>query len=125
VTTALNPDTSAARASVVDATLQIPGLPVVKSGLLQSTATASCATATGSTTISFLQVGNTVLIPSPTPISPNTIINLGLVQAVLNEQRQDPTADRGVTVNAVHLFSRGLVDLVLASSTAGMHGCGQ
>jgi hypothetical protein len=44
---------------------------------VQSSSTTTCAGSTGSVTIAALTVGGTVLIAHPTPIAPNTAINVG------------------------------------------------
>jgi hypothetical protein len=122
VTTGLNPGTSIATASVSDATIGLLLLPV-KIGLIQSSSTTTCASSIGTTTIGFLKVGSQAVIPSPTAVAPNTTINLGVLKIVLNEQVPVAGADKGTTVNAVHITEPGLGNVILASSTSDIHNC--
>jgi PKD repeat protein len=122
VTTALNPGISMTTASVSDATIGLLLSPV-KIGIIQSSSTTTCSSSIGTTTIGFLKVGSYVVIPSPTPLAPNTTINLGVLKIVLNEQVPVAGADKGTTVNAVHITEPGLGSVVLASSTSDIHNC--
>lgn len=122
VTTALNPGTVSSTAWETSDTVGLVGMPVVKIGLVQSTSTTSCTGATGTATIASLQVGGLTLVPRPTAVAPNTVINLGLMRVVLNEQLAVSGADKGLTVNAVHIT--GLFgDVVFASTTSAIHNC--
>ncbi|GAA1956971.1 choice-of-anchor P family protein [Catenulispora subtropica] len=58
-----------------------------------------------------------------TNVGPNTGIDLGgLAKLILNEQLPVPGADRGLTVNALHLqVLDGTV--VVASATSDAHNC--
>lgn len=94
-------ETSTANASVESATVGIPDIPAITLDGVQSTSTTTCSGSTGSTTIAFLQVGPTVVISQPTNILPNTTVNLGVVQLVLNEQSAIGGPDAGLTVNAI------------------------
>lgn len=127
VTTVGSPASSTATASVADATVGLPGIPAVTIRTIQSSSTTSCAGSTGTTTIAFLKVGNTVVIPSLTTVAPNTTVTVGPVRLVLNEQIPFSTPDEGLTVNAVHLSVNvaGLVktNIVIASSESDIGNC--
>jgi hypothetical protein len=121
------PGKSAATASVDDTTVGITGIPVITLQTIKSTSTTTCAGSSGTTTIAFLKVGNTVVIGQPTNIAPNTGINVGVVKLVLNEQTAFNTPDKGLTVNAVHISVNTLglakTDVVLASSESDIGNC--
>jgi hypothetical protein len=127
VTTVASPGQSTASASVADATVGVPAIPVVALGAVQSTSTTTCGGSSGTTTIAYLKVGSTVVIAKPTAIAPNTRISVGVVTLVLNEQIPVTTPDRGLTVNAVHLTVNvvGLakVDVIVASSESDIGNC--
>ena len=46
-----------------------------------------------------------------------------LFDSILNEQIPVPGADKGLTVNAVHIKALGLLDVVIASATSDIHNC--
>jgi hypothetical protein len=46
-----------------------------------------------------------------------------VLKIVLNEQVPVAGADKGTTVNAVHITEPGLGSVVLASSTSDIHNC--
>jgi hypothetical protein len=121
------PGKSAATASVDDTTVGITGIPVITVQTIKSTSTTTCAGSSGSTTIAFLKVGNTVVISQPTTIAPNTAVNVGVVKLVLNEQTSFSTPDKGLTVNAVHITVDALglakTNVVLASSESDIGNC--
>ena len=127
VTTVGSPARSTATASVADATVGLLSIPTVTLRTIQSTSTTTCAGSTGTTTIAFLKVGNTVVIPSLTTVAPNTRITVGVVSLVLNEQIPFTTPDEGLTVNAVHLSVNvaGLArtNVVIASSESDIGNC--
>lgn len=127
VTTTQAPAQSAASASIADATVELPGLPVISLATIQSTSATTCASSAGATTIAFLQIGNNVIISKPTPVAPNTTINLGILKVVLNEQLPFSTPDKGLTVNAVHVTVNGAplatANVVLASSESDIGNC--
>jgi hypothetical protein len=121
VTTTLNPGTSKATSTIADATIGVPGIPVLKVSAVRATSTSSCGSATGSTTVT-LSIGG---VPTTVSTAPNTRINLaGAAQLIINEQKPVNGADFGLTVNAVHLIAAGgAVDIVIASSTTDAHNC--
>jgi hypothetical protein len=127
VTTVGFPGKSTASASVADARVGIVGIPTITMRVVKSTSTTTCGGSAGTTTIAFLQVGNTVVIAVPTQVAPNTTINVGVVKLVLNEQIPFSTPDRGLTVNAVHatVNAPGLakVDVIIASSQSDIGNC--
>lgn len=126
VTTTLAPGTSTATATVQDATIGIPGLPVIGISGLTATSVSSCTGTSGSATLTLTIAGAPVTVPT----APNSVIGLpGGARLVINEQTPDPTADFGTTVNAVHLIVPSLlggantVDVVVGSATSGAHNC--
>lgn len=123
VTTTLAPGTSTGTASVADVTIGVPGLPVITATAVQATSTTTCAATSGATTITNLTIGG---VPVNVNVGPNTTINVaGLAQLVINEQVPVPGADKGLTVNALHLTGLGgAVDVVVASATSDAHNCG-
>ena len=58
-------------------------------------------------------------------VGPNTTVDVaGLAKLVINEQLPVPGADKGLTVNALHLTGLGgAVDVVVASATSDAHNC--
>ncbi|MFC4016313.1 choice-of-anchor P family protein, partial [Nonomuraea purpurea] len=73
------PGKSVATASIDDTTVGITGIPVITVKTIKSSSTTTCAGSSGTTTIAFLKVGNTVVIAEPTNIQPNTTVNVGVV----------------------------------------------
>jgi hypothetical protein len=127
VTTVAHPSKSTATASVADTTVSAVGLPTVTMRLVQSSSTTTCAGSTGSTTIAYLKVGNTVVVGQNSQPAPNTKVSLGGgISLTLNEQIAFTTPDEGLTVNAVHLEVNALLatlDLVVASSESDIGNC--
>ncbi|WP_285705270.1 vWA domain-containing protein [Microtetraspora sp. NBRC 16547] len=121
------PGKSVATASIDDTTIGITGIPVITVKTINSSSTTTCAGSTGTTTIAFLKVGNTVVIAEPTNIQPNTAVNVGVVKLVLNEQTPFTTPDKGLTVNAAHITVDALglakTNVVLASSESDIGNC--
>jgi hypothetical protein len=122
VVTTVGPGTSTASASVQDASIGVLGVPAIKVGLVQSSSHTDCTAASGDVTVTSLSVGG---IPVNVNLHPgaNTTVNVLGVTIVLNEQVPVPGADRGLTVNAVHIKVLGLLDVVLASATSDIHNC--
>jgi len=100
VTTVGFPGSSTSSASVTETTLG--WFPRITLRGVTSTSTSTCGGSSGITTIDFLAIGNDVVISAPTQVGPNTAINAGAVKLVLNEQIPSTSADRGLTLNAVH-----------------------
>jgi hypothetical protein len=127
VTTVASPGQSTASASVADASVGIVTIPAITLRTIQSTSTTTCAGSSGTTTIAYLKVGNTVVIPALTTVAPNTGITVGGVSLVLNEQIPFSTPDDGLTVNAVHIrvnvAGLALVNIVVASSESDIGNC--
>jgi hypothetical protein len=46
-----------------------------------------------------------------------------LTTGVLNEQIPVAGADHGLTVNAVHISSPGLADIIVSSARSDIHNC--
>lgn len=122
VVTSVNPGTSAATASVQDATIGVLGVPAIKIGLVQSSSTTACSGSTGDTTISSISVGGIPVNVNVHP-GPNTTVSVLGVNIVFNEQIPVPGADQGLTVNAVHINALGLLNVVIASATSDIHNC--
>ncbi|MBV8527045.1 MAG: beta-propeller fold lactonase family protein [Candidatus Dormibacteraeota bacterium] len=124
VTTTVGPATSTGQASIADATISIAGVPLITLTGVSATSQTSCQGSSGSTTITGLTIGG---LPRDTSsLRPGTAIDLGVATLVLNEQTAVTGADRGLTVDAVHLIVRSLVtraDVVLASATSDISNC--
>jgi hypothetical protein len=125
VTTVAAPNASStATSSVANASIGIPTIPVIALQAVQSQSTTTCAGSSGSVTIAYLAVGGVVVIKKPTAIKPNTSLNVGVVQLILNQQIpfSTPGGDMGLTVNAIRIKVNALglatVDVVVASSTS-------
>jgi hypothetical protein len=105
----------------------IAGLPAIQVQAVEATSASSCAGSAGTTTIAFLKVGGLTVISKPTPIAPNTTINVGVLKLVLNEQKFFTTPDRGLTVNAIHVTVNALslvkADVVIASAESDVGNC--
>jgi hypothetical protein len=58
-------------------------------------------------------------------VGPNTTVDVaGVATLVLDEQLPVPGADKGLTVNALHLTGLGgAVDVAVASATSDAHNC--
>lgn len=126
VTTQETPSQSTATASLLNASVALPSVPVITIGLVHSKSTTTCTGSHGATTIAYLEVGDTVVIAKPTRIKPNTHITLGVISLVLNEQIPLTGADHGLTVNAIHISVNALVataDIVIASSESDIGNC--
>ena len=113
---------STATSSVANATVSILTLPTIVVQAVQSTSTTTCAGSSGSVTIAYLAVGGVVLISKPTPIAPNTGLNVGVVKLVLNQQIPFSGVDSGLTVNAIAISVNAVnvatANVVIASSTS-------
>jgi hypothetical protein len=122
VVTTVNPGTSTATASVQDATIGVVGVPVIKVGAVQSSSTTNCAGSTGDASIASISVGGIPVNVSVHP-GPNTTISVLGVTLVFNEQIPVTGADKGLTVNAVHIKALGLLDVVIASASSDIGNC--
>jgi hypothetical protein len=122
VTTTLNPGTVTSTATVAEATIGLPGVPVIKISGLTATSTSRCAQATGTTTLT-LTIGG---VPTTVPTAPNSGIDLpGGARLIVNEQQPVTGASAGLIVNGVHITLAGSVtDIVLGSTNSAMHNCG-
>ncbi|WP_406863715.1 choice-of-anchor P family protein [Streptomyces sp. HUAS MG47] len=117
VETRTGPGSATATASVEEARIGLPGLPVVGLSGVEATSTAGCTAATGGTKLTLTVAGAPVRVGDV----PNVTVDLGLgAKLVVNEQVR--TAG-GLTVNAVHLTAPGGIDVVVASTTAAAHNC--
>jgi hypothetical protein len=121
VATTLNPGTATATATIADATIGVPGLPVIAVTQASATSISTCGSASGTVALNLTVGGVTVAVPA----GPNRTITLsGGARLVVNEQLPVADADYGLTVNAIHLTALdGTVDIVIASATTGMHNC--
>ena len=125
VTSAPYKSGSLGAASIAGASLSGLGLPAITIGAVQSASATTCAGSVGSTSIAYLKVGSTVLISGPTiRVRPNTTINLGILKIVLNQQIPITGAERGLTVNAIHITAlNNSVNLVVASAESDIGNC--
>jgi hypothetical protein len=124
VTTVAFPGKSTASASVADATVVLSPAPTITLQAVRSTSTTTCAGSTGTTTIAFLKVGNTVV--STANVAPNTHLTVEGVALVLNEQIRFSTPDKGLTVNAIHAtvnLKDVKADVIVASSKSDIGHC--
>jgi len=123
VSTAVNPDSSTANASVQHVGIGILGLPAIDIGAVTSTSHMVCAGGAGGASIAYIKVGGIAVPVSVTP-GPNTTVNVLGVKLILNEQIAGGSGgDHVLTVNAVHVIVPGLLDTIVASSTSDIHGC--
>jgi uncharacterized repeat protein (TIGR01451 family) len=93
------------------ALLATAGVPTISATLLKAVSTTSCTAAPSAAGSQFvnLKVGP-VAVPADPP--PNTMIPLGLLTVIVNEQH--PAADgRGLVVNALHVVSAGAASSLL------------
>lgn len=121
VTTTLNPGTSTATSTVADATIAVPGIPLIGVSGAKANSFSSCTATSGSSTLTLTIAGTPVTVPT----APNSVLDLGVAKLIVNEQHPVPGADFGTIVNAVHLTGLGgTVDVVLASATSDAHNCG-
>ncbi|MEU1600910.1 choice-of-anchor P family protein [Streptomyces sp. NPDC005708] len=125
VTTTLAPGTSTATATVQNASIGLPGLPVIGISGLTATSVSSCTATHGSAMLTLTIAG----VPVTVPTAPNSVIGLpGGARLVVNEQTSVPGADFGTTVNAVHLVVPSLLggttaDVIVGSATSDAHNC--
>jgi len=121
VVTKTGPNSSTATSTVADARIGLAGLPVVQITGLTAESTSTCSASTGSVGLHLTIGGTPVVVPD----TPNHSIDLGAgAKLVVNEQVPVDGADRGLTVNAVHLTALGGADVVLGSTTSGAFNCG-
>ena len=124
VTSAPQPSKSAAGASIASATVAVPGVPTIQIGAVQSVSGTSCAGSAGSASIVYLKVGSKVVIGTRQVPRPNYTINLGILRIVMNQQIPFTGADRGLTVNAIHITAlNGAINLIVASATSDIGNC--
>lgn len=121
VATTLAPGTATSTATVEEATIGLPGVPVIGVSGLTATAASSCGQASGSTTLTLTIAG----VPTPVPVGPNVSIGLaGGARLVVNEQTPVSGADRGIAVTGVRVIAAGgATEVVLASTRSAMHNC--
>jgi len=115
--------TIASAAALNTASQSAPADAVIGTGISAISQTQGCGSAasTGTARIKSLSVGGTTIVapdPLETAPAPNTVIPLGAVTVILNEQHHD-NQGHGLTVNAVHVFTSAdlgqlaAVDLVI------------
>lgn len=120
------PGRSEAISTVGSAGVSLLSIPAVTIQGVEATSVTTCEGSIGTTTIGKLKVGGTTVIGSSTQVAPNTKVNLGVVQLVLNEQIPFMTPDAGLTVNAVHVtINLGIthVDAVIGSAESDIADC--
>ena len=123
VTTIKATKTSKATASVAHVTLALPGAPVIEIGAVETSSTTTCAGSVGHTNIVSLKVDGVEQLPFEDFIPANTVIPLGIGELRLNEQIPITGAEKGLTVNAVHLDLPGIADLIVSSAESDISGC--
>jgi MYXO-CTERM domain-containing protein len=127
VTTGVAAGTSTSTASLQQATFGLGNLPpMIKLTGLAAHSQSSCSGASGGATLGSLTIGSFTI---PVNMAPNSTVWLPFGGRVtFNEQLPVAGADRGLTVNAVHIVlpaihGHGGVDLVLASAKSAVHNC--
>ncbi|MGW6904606.1 choice-of-anchor P family protein [Streptomyces sp. NPDC054940] len=121
VVTKTGPNSSTATSTVAEARIGLTGLPVVEVSGLTAESSSTCSATKGGVGLE-LSIGGT---PVNVPDTPNHEIDLGAgAKLVVNEQTPVDGADKGLTVNAVHLTALGGADVVIGSSTSGAFNCG-
>jgi hypothetical protein len=122
-TSAPFPSKSVAQASTASAVVAVPGIPLITIGAVQSASATSCAGSAGSTTIASLSIGRTVIALS-SQIKPNTTIDVGILKIVLNQQIPITGAEKGLTVNAIHITAlNNAINLIVASASSDIGNC--
>ncbi|WP_258314684.1 choice-of-anchor P family protein [Streptomyces sp. Act143] len=117
VETKIGPSSATSTATVEDARIGLPGLPVVALSGVTATATGSCTATTGTADLKLTIAGTPVDVGD----LPNYAIDLGpAAKLVINEQIK--TAN-GITVNAAHLTAAGGVDVTIASAASDAYNC--
>jgi hypothetical protein len=82
VTTTLAPETSTATSTLASARIGIPGLPVIEVSGVTATSFSSCTGTRGTAALALKIAGQPVSVP----LTPNTVIDLGVAKLTLNEQ---------------------------------------
>ncbi|MFC3999401.1 choice-of-anchor P family protein [Nocardiopsis sediminis] len=118
VATQTGPSGVTSTASLEEASIGLPGLPVLGISGVEATSTSSCEEQSGSVDLTLTVAGTPVEIGD----APNVDIDLGVAgtRLVVNEQVEE---DGELTVNAAHLTGPGGIDVVIASSTSAAHNC--
>ncbi|WP_329078537.1 choice-of-anchor P family protein [Streptomyces niveus] len=120
VVTETGPSRSTATSTVADVSVGLPGLPAIEVSGITATSTSTCSSAQGSVSLELSIAGTPVSLPD----TPNFVIDLGVAgKLVVNEQIPADDADKGLTVNAVHLTALGGADVVIGSTTTGAFNC--
>ena len=80
-----------------------------------------CTGTAGAVTIASVTVGG-VLVNVGVHPGPNTTVTVAGITLVFNEESPVPSADQGLTVNALHIkaapIGLGLLDVTIASATS-------
>lgn len=115
------PSSVTSTATVTEADIGLPGLPAIGISGLTARSTSSCTASKGSVDLELTVAGTPVEISD----TPGFEVDLGSLvgKLVVNEQTPVKGADKGLTVNAVHLTTPTGVDLVIGSSTSSAHDC--
>jgi len=123
VETSKTTKTAKAESTVAHVTIALPGAPVIELGTVESSSTTTCAGSVGHMDILSLKVDGEEQLPFDDAIPPNSIIPLGIGELRLNEQIPITGAEKGLTVNAVHLDLPGIADLIVSSAESDISGC--
>ncbi|TGB09558.1 M23 family metallopeptidase [Streptomyces sp. MZ04] len=120
VVTKTGPSAATATSTVADVSVGLPGLPVIGISGLTSKSSSTCEAAKGGVSLELTVAGTPVSLPD----TPGYEVDLGLAgKLVVNEQTPVAGADKGLTVNAVHLTTLAGADVVIGSSTTSAHDC--
>ncbi len=101
------PDQVASQASLANLNLGLAGIGITADSVVAQASQVAGAAGTGTTTISNLLIN-----------APNQIVGIPGGQIVINEQTISSTGT--AVVNALHVTIAGVVDVVIASATAGI-----
>lgn len=107
-------DRVASEASVAGVALSVGGI-AIGADFVMSRALAGSGAPSASSTIEDLSIAG---VPIPVTGEPNQTVTFPGGRVILNEQR---TSAGSVTVNALHVIVDGVVDVVVASATAGTY----
>jgi hypothetical protein len=109
------PDQVASEASLSNLNLGVAGIAISADSVLAQASQVAGAAGTGTTTIDNLLVNG---VPVAITGAPNQIVAIPGGQLIINEQTISSTGT--AVVNALHVTVAGVVDVVIASATAGI-----
>src|SRR5713226_9228243 len=109
------PNEVASQASLANLNLGLAGIGITADSVLVQASQVAGAAGTGTTTIDNLLVNG---VPVAITGAPNQVVGIPGGQIVINEQTISSTGT--AVVNALHVTVAGVVDVVIASATAGI-----